>query len=222
MLRILIALIALISLVPLIAAASTANVTLDPADTRSGYIARLLLNEAPFPGERGWVSESDSKAAMRSILSVLDSRLHHIPPGYSQKQVAAVKSDDIIDIITTGGPKGQCDGFHRDADGRFVAVPRVHERIDYLLGIASQGKPGRFARLINYAQELADAYTDQGMDAGVFADLHRVGDVEVTGRAYAWMTDLDCYAPGGNYVRIPDNQNGALGGNRFFTLRKLQ
>jgi hypothetical protein len=44
----------------------------------------------------------------------------------------------------------------------------------------------------------------------------------VTGRAYSWMTDRGCYNPGGNFVRIPDAEQGSLGGNRFFTLRKLQ
>jgi hypothetical protein len=28
------------------------------------------------------------------------------------------------------------------------------------------------------------------------------------------------FNPGGNFLRIPDEQQGALGGNRFFTLRK--
>ena len=28
------------------------------------------------------------------------------------------------------------------------------------------------------------------------------------------------YDPGGNFLRIPDEQAGSLGGNRFFTLRK--
>jgi hypothetical protein len=34
------------------------------------------------------------------------------------------------------------------------------------------------------------------------------------------MTDLDIYNPGGNFVSIPSANDGALGGNRFFTLRK--
>ena len=94
---------------------------------------------------------------------------------------------------------------------------------DYLHSIANEGTPGRFAHLIEYAQGLARAYVESGMlGADVFADLHRVGDVEVTGRAYAWMTDRDCYAPGGNYVRITDAEHGVMGGNRFFTLRELQ
>jgi len=47
-----------------------------------------------------------------------------------------------------------------------------------------------------------------------------VNRVAVTGRAYSWMTDRDIYNPGGNFVTIPDSQNGSVGGNRFFTLRK--
>jgi len=44
--------------------------------------------------------------------------------------------------------------------------------------------------------------------------------VPVTGRAYSWMTDVDSYHPGGNFVSIPSTDDGSLGGNRFFTLRK--
>ena len=102
-------------------------------------------------------------------------------------------------------------------------APRVGERIDYLMKIANSGKaPGRFAQLINYAQSLATAYFatgPQGKD--LFADLALVGGVPVTGRAYSWMTGQDVYHPGGNFVRIPEAQHGLLGGNRFFTLRKV-
>ncbi len=192
-------------------------------DTTSGYIARLLLNEAPFPGERGWVSEADTKAAMLQILWVLESRRTHIPPGYRQRQLAATESQDIIDLITVGGEKGQCDGFYRDSAGNPKAVPRVHKRIDYLSGIAGKGKPGRFARLLSYGQGIADAYVSGGMAAvDRFAELHNVGSTPVTGRAYSWMTNKDIYSPGGNFVKIPDSSSGALGGNRFFTLKKLK
>jgi len=198
-----------------------AEVTLNPATSREGYLARLLLNESPFPGERGWVSEEDSKACMLQILHVLDSRLHHIPPGYTQRQIASVQSRDIIDIITVGGERGQCDGFYRDASGHFTAVPRVEKRIRYLLGIANDGPPGRFARLLEYGQGLANAYFRGGIrEADRFAALSEVHATPVTGRAYSWMTDKDVYNPGGRFIRIPDQKSGSLGGNRFFTLQK--
>ncbi len=187
-----------------------------------GYVARLLINETPLPGERGWISEADTKSGMLGILWVLESRLRHIPAGYRQEQVASERCKDIIDVITAGGEKGQCDGFYRDGGGRFVTVPRVGERIDYLVQCANRGAPGRFARLLEYAQQLASRYVEGGIaDADAFAGLTRVGDVEVTGRAYSWMTDHGCYSPGGNFVRIPDDRDGSRGGNRFFTLRKL-
>lgn len=196
---------------------------LESADRVEGFVARLLINETPFPGERGWVSEEDTRAAMLSILWVLHNRIQHTPPGYRQEQIAAVRADDIVDVITAGGEKGQCDGFYRDSAGRFVAVPRVHERIDHLLHLANKGKPGRFAGLINHAQGLATAYVQGGIQAADrFADLQSVGKIEVTGRAYSWMADRDCYNPGGNFVRIPDESGGALGGNRFFTLRRIK
>lgn len=199
----------------------SAAVHLPAPDTVPGYVARLLINETPFPGESSWVSEADTQAAMLSILWVLESRLHHIPAGYRQEQIAADRCDDIIDVITAGGEKGQCDGFYRDSGGRFVAVPRVHERIDYLIECANKGEPGRFARLLDHAAQLATTYVEGGIaQADQFAALSRVGDVKVTGRAYSWMTDRNNYNPGGNFVRIPDADQGAKGGNRFFTLRE--
>jgi hypothetical protein len=199
------------------------GVRLEPADTVQGYVARLLINETPFPGERGWVSEADTKSAMLAILWVLESRLKHIPDGYRQEHVASERCADILAVITAGGEKGQCDGFYKDETGRFITVPRVNERVDYLLAAANRGQPGRFARLLSYAQGLATTYVKGGIEeADRFAGLKRVGDMPVTGRAYSWMTDRDCYHPGGNFVRIPDEDSGALGGNRFFTLRRLQ
>ena len=195
---------------------------LRPADTKDGYMARLLINEAPFPGERGWQSASDTKATMLAILWVLQSRIHYIPDGYRQVQIAAVRTDDIIDVITVGGEKGQCDGFYRNASGQFMAVDRVHKRVAYLLKIANSGKaPGRFAGLLTYAQGLASAYMTDGVGgADRFAGIDIVHRTPVTGRAYSWMTDFDYYNPGGNFVSIPDAEKGSVGGNRFFTLRK--
>jgi hypothetical protein len=196
---------------------------LPASNTVAGYIAMLLVNETPFPGERGWVSEEDTKGAMLAILWVLECRLRHIPNGYRQEQIASERCKDIIDVITAGGERGQCDGFYRLDSGQFVSVPRVQERIDYLIQCAQRGPPGRFARLLEYAARLASAYVEGGMDgADRFAELELVGAERVTGRAYSWMTDSDCYSPGGNFVRISDSENGSMGGNRFFTLRKLQ
>jgi hypothetical protein len=199
--------------------ASAQLAELEPASTDSGYLARLLINESPFPGERGFVSEDDTRATMLSILSVLDSRTNRIPEGYTQVQIASTRSQNIIDVITA---KNQCEGFSKDADGKPVAVPRVEERVQNLVKIAnSGGKPGRFASLLTFAQELASAYLAGGIsDADRFAHLTAVDDVAVTGRAYSWMTGMDYYSPGGNFVKIPDSQQGLLGGNRFFTLKK--
>lgn len=103
----------------------SAPTRLDPPSTVSGYVALLLVNETPFPGERGWVSEQDTKGGMLAILWVLESRLKHVPAGYRQEHIASERCDDVIDVITAGGEKGQCDGFYRDSSGRFVTVARV-------------------------------------------------------------------------------------------------
>ena len=190
--------------------------TVEAISTPAGYLARLLINEAAFPGERGYVSEMDTKAAMLSILWVLHS---HVPTGYSQKQICAVNSDDILEVITA---PNQCEGFFRNADGQPDVEPRVTVRLANLLRIANGGEaPGRFAGLLNFAQGLANAYLAGGIPgADRYAGLTVVNRLAVTGRAYAWMTDQDFYDPGGNFVMIPDSLHGALGGNRFFTLRK--
>jgi hypothetical protein len=202
-------------------AGARAAVELEPAGSPAGYVARLLINESPFPGEMGYVSEENTKATMLAILWVVDSRLKRIPKGYSQKEIAAVDADDVIDVITAGGVKGQCDGFYRDAKGVPTTVPRVGQRVDNLVRISSQGTPGRFARLLNYAQGLASAYMRGGVEeADRFAALSHVSGTPVTGRAYSWMTDRDYYSPGGNFVKIPNADGGVLGGNRFFTLKK--
>jgi hypothetical protein len=203
--------------------ASAAFAQIEPADTTNGYIARLLINETPFPGEHAYVSVNDTKSAMLQILWVLHSRIHLIPAGYRQKQIAGVRSQDIIDIITGTGGRRQCEGFYRDADGDFVTEPRVEERLNHLLRIAnSGGKPGKFAGLLDYAQGLASAYVTGGIEgADRYAGIKDIGTIAVTGHAYSWMTDIDNYHPGGNFVTIPTSDQGTLGGNRFFTLRKF-
>lgn len=202
--------------------AGAANVTLAPATGECGYVTRLLINEVPFPGERGWESEADSKDAMRQVLLVLDARLHHIPARYTQRQIATVQTEDMITLMTAGGEHGQIDGFYLNDAGQPVTVPRVQSRIDYLMGIASKGKPGTFARLLNHAQALSDAYFAQRLaEHDIFAPLEVVENIPVTGRAYSWMTDVGQFHPGGRYVKIPDDEQGSLGGNRFFTLKDL-
>jgi len=204
------------------ALAQDSFVNIDPANTTTGYVARLLINESAFPGERGYISEADTEASMLAIIWVLDSRINYIPQGYTQKQVAGVRSQDIIDVITGTGGRRQCEGFYRDAAGNFVTDSRVDARLENLIRIAnSGGKPGRFARLLTYAQGLSHAYHRGGIEeADRFAGLSQIGPVSVTGRAYSWMTDVNSYHPGGNFVTIPSSEDGSLAGNRFFTLRK--
>jgi hypothetical protein len=201
--------------------ARAANVALDPASTPSGYLARVLINETAFPGEPGFRGEADSRTAMRAMLWVLHSRLHHVPAGYSQRQVADVESRSILDVLTAGGANGQVEGFYRDGRGCPRMAPRVRERVNYLLAIANRGQPGRVAGLLNHAQNLARNYFRAGPSGeDIFADLRHIDGQPVTGRAYAWMTDSPRYHPGGDYVPIPERLSGALGGNRFYTLEK--
>ncbi len=192
---------------------------LDGIELVSGYLSRLLINENPFPGERGYKSVEDSKLGMVQILWVLNSRIHKIPTGYRQEHVANIKSVDVIDIITA---QGQCDGFDRNEEGRAVVAERVEKRLKYLMSIANKGdKPGKFAELINYAQGLSRAYVKGGIEqSDRFAGLEVIKKITVTGHAYSWMTDKDYYRPGGDFIFIPDSLDGSIGGNRFYTLKK--
>ena len=196
-----------------------ADAALRSASDPAGYVARLLINEVPFPGEHGYVSEEDTKAAMRALIHVLDSRINKVPSGYRRSEVASVDSDNVLDIITAGGVRGQMDGFYYNK-GRPAMVSRVTARINNLVRISKQGAPGRFARLINYAQKISSDYVDRGVvpRPDLFEVIRFIAPHKVTGCAYGWMTDKGYYHPGGTFVKIPDSKRGRLGGNRFFTL----
>ncbi|MEY4488326.1 MAG: hypothetical protein RIQ79_834 [Verrucomicrobiota bacterium] len=198
-----------------------AQVELASPETARGYVAHLLINETAFPGEKFWTSEEDTCAAQAAIIWVLRHRLRNIPPGYTQRQIAAVTTDNVIDLLTAGGDENrQVEGFYRDASGRPAMAARVTERITYLLTVANRGTPGRFVRLLNNAQRLADDFVGYS-PVDLFAGLREIDEIPVTGGAYGWMTDREIFHPGGNFVRIGDRWRGGLGGNRFFTLRQI-
>lgn len=73
---------------------------------------------------------------------------------------------------------------------------------------------------MNRAQALADDLVANAPSDG-YAALREIDRVPVTGSAYGSMTDREIFRPGGNFVRIGDQWRGGLGGNRFFTLRRL-
>ena len=200
--------------------ALSGKVSLPSPQSTEGFIAYLLINETPFPGERTYRSETDTMRAMESILNVLVSRLNFVPMPYRQVDVAAVRTNDILDIITAGGVRGQVDGFYRDSSGRLTMAGRVTERTDNLLRIANSGQPGRFARLINHAVSVSTDYTRKStIPYDPYARLNMIQNVPITGRSFSWMTDQSYFHPGGNFVRIPDSDQGSHGGNRFFSLR---
>lgn len=196
-----------------------ADAALRSAAEPAGYVARLLINEVPFPGEHGYVSEADTKMAMCALIHVLDSRINKVPSGYHRSEVASVDSDNVLDIITAGGVRGQMDGFYYN-NGRPAMVSRITARINNLVRISKQGAPGRFARLISYAQKISSDYVDRGVvpRPDLFEGIRFIAPHKVTGCAYSWMTDKGYYHPGGTFVKIPDRKQGRLGGNRFYTL----
>jgi hypothetical protein len=200
---------------------AAAPASLPSAQSPEGYIARLLINEVPFPGEHGYVSEEDSKTAMEQVLAVLANRTFNIPPQYKQVHIAGIATTNILQVITAGGIRGQVDGFYLDKNGKLAMVSRVNKRIDYLMSIANKGKPGRFARLLNYAVQISTEFVRKHKNIkDIYKNLKRIGNTSVTGCGYSWMTDTGRYHPGGNFVKIPNQDRGSLGRNRFFTLKK--
>ncbi len=197
------------------------NISLPSIKTPEGYLASLLINEVPFPGEHGYVSEEDTKAAMRQILAVLVNRIENIPDSYIQQYIAGVSTTNILMVITAGGKRGQVDGFYFDSKTGLAVVERVTRRITYLTSLANKGTPGRFARLLNYAVSLAtDYYKIRKTTDDLYKNISRIGSTPVTGYGYSWMTDSRENHPRGNFITIPDTLRGSLGRNRFFTLRK--
>ncbi len=185
------------------------------------YLAALLINEIPFPGEPAFKNADDSKAAMQAILWTLQHRRTSPPKGYTRQQVAATASTNLVDIITAFN---QVEGFYKTATARHTVKPRVKERVAYLRLLARRADTPTIAELFDYAHAVALDYIQS--DALPFDDPFLTltnlppDAVEVTGSSYGWMTDDPVFHPGGNFVRIPDDCGGALGGNRFFTLRK--
>lgn len=202
--------------------ASAGNTKLSDFSSLEGYLACLLINEVAFPGEQGYISEQNSMQAMENILLVLDSRIFHVPSPYTRFQIAQTSSDKLLDVITAGGKNGQVQGFYRDAEGYATMDSRIPKRIHYLEGIANDGAPGRFARLLNHGTQLSINYIAKlRRPENLFVNLRKIDTTPVTGRAYSWMTDRHYYHSGGRFVRIPNKLNGSLGGNRFFTLQAI-
>jgi hypothetical protein len=200
---------------------SATPINMPSAQAPEGYIARLVINEVPFPGEHGYVSEEDSKTAMKQILAVLANRTFNIPANYKQVHIAGVSTTNVLKVITAGGVRGQVDGFYLDKNGKLSIVSRVDKRIAYLLSIAGKGKPGRFASLLNYGIQISTQFVkEQKNIQDLYKGLKNIGSISVTGSGYSWMTDTGRHSPGGNYIKIPNQDRGSLGCNRFFTLKK--
>ncbi len=198
------------------------NVAFPAFSSEAGYLGALLVNEVAFPGERGYVSEANTKRAMENILLVLDARIRHVPVPYERVHIAQTSSDRLLDVMTAGGVQGQVEGFYRDTSGAAVVSSRIEKRLGYLFKIANDGAPGRFARLLNHASALSSGYIAHLHEPqNLYLHLRSVHGIPVTGRAYSWMTDRHYFHSGGNFVRIPNDLNGSLSGNRFFTLKDL-
>ena len=186
-----------------------AAVSLPSPQTEIGFIAHLLINEAPFPGERAYVSEADTMQTMDSILNVLVARLAYVPVPYRQTRCRGGHHRQYSRHHHRGrGPRtgrrilprlqwtpdgGQpCDRAHR----------QPHE-------IANTGQPGRFARLLDHAVSVSSDYARRStIPYDPYARLTVVDGIPVTGRAFSWMTDQSFYHPGRQFCPYSRRQSG--------------
>ena len=117
--------------------------------------------ETPFPGEtRFHVSEEETPPRHAPDPSgFLHGRIHLVPLRYTQQQIASVHTDDILEVITGGGGLAGARASPTRMPPVAPSPPRVEQRINFLLGIANRGSApsSRFARLLNFAQNLARA-----------------------------------------------------------------
>jgi hypothetical protein len=135
---------------------TTAQPPDEPAEIAvEDYLAALLINEVPFPGEPAFKSADDSKAAMRAILWTIQCRRAEIPEGYTRQQIAATSSTNLVDIITAFN---QMDGFFKTRTDRHTFAPRVAERITYLRLLGQRDDTPTISELLDFAHSNALHY----------------------------------------------------------------
>jgi RNA polymerase sigma factor (sigma-70 family) len=182
------------------------NVTVPDISTDKGVLCRQLLAKRNNPGDPRY-DEKEVLKAMKAMKAAIDNRLHYSDTRF----FTAPQAKSWFDIITA--PE-QFQGFSKGKDGQLVISSDIQKIIDEVMAKANSGPPNAYTRFVENAINVANNDVDDP-----FKNLTMVGNVEVYGGTYGWLTDGKG-EPGDGFVRIPDEQGGLIAGNRFFALAK--
>jgi hypothetical protein len=140
---------------------------------------------------------ADTLRGMQMIRGVYENRLANNP-----RQFMAPGATTLTDVIVA---PGQTRGFSRDAEGNIVIAAPQLQQINNVLDAAKADPTGAAAQMLKNAQ---------GVGGGEISSIRKVNDQVL----YAYRT-AGATSGGGNYVVIPANRGGIVGGNQFYTLR---
>ncbi len=181
-------------------------VTLPDISTEKGVLCRQLLAKRNNPGHPRY-DEKEVLTAMKAMKAAIDNRLHYSDTRF----FTAPGAKSWFDIITA--PE-QFQGFSKGKDGQLVISSDIQRIIDDVLVRANSCRPNAYTRFVQNAIDVANHDVDDP-----FKNLTMIGNVEVYGGTYGWLTDGKG-DPGDGFVRIPDEQGGLIAGNRFFALAR--
>jgi RNA polymerase sigma factor (sigma-70 family) len=181
-------------------------VTLPDITTEKGVLCRQLLAKRNNPGHPRY-DEKEVLKAMKAMKAAIDNRLHYSDTRF----FTAPGAKSWFDIITAAE---QFQGFSKGKDGQLVVSSDIQRIIDEVVARANSCPPNAYTRFVQNAIDIANNDVDDP-----FKNLTMIGDVEVYGGTYGWLTDGKG-EPGDGFVRIPDEQGGLIAGNRFFALAK--
>ena len=182
------------------------NVTLPDISTDNGALCRQLLAKRNNPGNPRY-DEKEVLKAMKAMKAAIDNRLHYSDTRF----FTAAGAKSWFDIITA---PGQFQGFSKGKEGQLVISSDMQKIIDDVIAKANSGPPNAYTRFVEDAINVTNNDVDDP-----FKNLTMIGNVEVYGGTYGWLTDGKG-EPGDGFVRIPDEQGGLIAGNRFFALAK--
>jgi RNA polymerase sigma factor (sigma-70 family) len=182
------------------------HVTLPDIWTEKGVLCRQLLAKRNNPGHPLYDEKAVLKA-MKAMKAAIDNRLHYSDTRF----FTAPGAKSWFDIITA--PE-QFQGFSKGKHGQLAISSDIQKIIDDVMARANTGPQNAYTRFVQNAIDVANNDVDDP-----FKNLTMIGDVEVYGGTYGWLTDGKG-EPGDGFVRIPDEQGGLIAGNRFFALAK--
>lgn len=185
------------------------TVVLPSIQTDDGILAHMLIVESRNPASDDYDCDEvvTGQTAMKAVVA---NRLANDP-----RQFGAPGAKTYTEIIMA--PR-QWPEFSRDAEGKVVLAAKYQAIVDRVMRTANTGAPGPYHKFVEAVLEVVRKPVSD-----VFANLTQVGEVSVTGGAFAWVTEGSA-DPSGRFVAIkgstvpPLNTDGCVAGNQFYTL----